>query len=48
MWFITDNANSQVVNDEVLKKMRDQYEVLEDFQGHKIDDPLIHHLRNHH
>jgi hypothetical protein len=36
------------VNDEVLKKIRDQFEVLEDFFGHKIDEPLIKHLRNHH
>ena len=47
-WFITDNPISQVVNNEILKKLRDQYEILEDFQGHKIDDSLIQHLQDRH
>jgi len=45
--YFTDFYN-KVVDDEILKKMEDQFEVLEEFRGHKIDEPLIQHLRDHH
>ena len=43
-----DRTLSQVVNDELLGQMKDQFEVLEEFFGHKIDENLIQHLRTHH
>ena len=44
----TCSLNFQIVNEEVLKKMEDQFEVLEEFVGHRIDENLIKHLKEHH
>ena len=38
----------QVVSSEILDKLRDQWEVLGEFVGHRIDEVLVKHLKKHH